>query len=235
MTMPSPFELGAAIGGGVSGGIRQASERSAIDQILQQANESGNPDDIQNVMGQILQRVAPERQQLAAQILQQKQAQLQAQRAAQRQAQAYQAQGLDPSLANLEPGVQKEILKRQGQAAPFEAGLQTVQKMREIGRRGHLGIGSGIQGVFLGQARKDRGEYEQLGKSLIQLASTIPIRNKVEFETLAHNLYDPSLSDEKREGILDAMEFIINQGLQAKGGKKQETQQKRPSLEEIFG
>lgn len=127
----------------------------------------------------------------------------------------------------------QNLLKSKGQSGQYEAGLQTVQRMREIGKKGHLGIGSSIQGAFLGEARKDRGEYEQLGKSLISLASTIPIRNKVEFETLAHNLYDPSLSDEKREGILNAMEQIISQHLGSQGGSNQmmnEPKKERPPL-----
>lgn len=97
---------------------------------------------------------------------------------------------------------------------PFQMGLQTIKEMRNIGSRGNLGRGSSLKGYFGGETAKDRSQYEQLGKSLISLASTIPIRNQQEFKTLAENLYDPSLPDSAREGILDAMESIISRSMQ---------------------
>ncbi len=45
------------------------------------------------------------------------------------------------------------------------------------------------------------------------MASSIPIRNQKEFETLSSQLYDPSLSDDAREGVLNAMERIIGNSL----------------------
>lgn len=104
--------------------------------------------------------------------------------------------------------------KSQEKLAPFQSGLQTIEEMRKIGSRGKLGRGSAIKGFLGGETAKDRAQYEQLGKSLISLASNIPIRNQREFETLAHNLYDPSLPDSAREGILDAMESIISRSMQ---------------------
>lgn len=76
MSTPSAFELGASIGRNVAGGVRQAQERSALDQILEDAAASGDPSAIDNVMGQFIQRVAPERQQMAMNVLQQKKSQL---------------------------------------------------------------------------------------------------------------------------------------------------------------
>ena len=104
--------------------------------------------------------------------------------------------------------------ENQEKIAPLQAGLQAIADMRKIGSKGNLGRGSAIGGYFGGETAKDRAEYEQLGKSIISLASNIPIRNKAEFETLAHNLYDPSLPDSAREGILNAMERIINRSMQ---------------------
>ena len=105
--------------------------------------------------------------------------------------------------------------------------------MRQLGKGGRLGK-TLTRGIFGGEQAKERGEYEQLGKSLISLASTIPIRNKAEFETLAENLYNPSIRDAEREGILNAMEQIINQGLQEHGGIGQRSSQsqikERPPL-----
>lgn len=104
-------------------------------------------------------------------------------------------------------GMQKEKMQ------PLHSGLQTIEEMRKIGEHGNLGRGSAIKGFFGGDTAKHRAQYEQLGKSLISLSSNIPIRNKAEFEALAHNLYDPSLPDDAREGILNAMESIIKRSL----------------------
>lgn len=100
-------------------------------------------------------------------------------------------------------------------ASNIKAGLQTVKEMKDLGKKGNLGRGSNILKVRGGETAKDYAQYEQLGKSLIQLSTTIPIRNRQEFETLAHNLYDPSLPDAAREGILNAMENILNRSLQS--------------------
>ena len=120
--------------------------------------------------------------------------------------------------------------------APYIQALDTIKRMREIGSSGNLGRGSAVKGFFGGQTAKDRGEYEQLGKSLISLSSTIPIRNKAEFETLAHNLYDPSIPDDQREGILAALERIIQGSLSQTEGtnafpiQQNNVQKERPPL-----
>jgi hypothetical protein len=95
----------------------------------------------------------------------------------------------------------------------LESGLETIARMKEIGQGNRLGIGSKLRSFVSPKTQKDRAEYEQLGKSLISLASNIPIRNQREFETLAGDLYNPDLSDSAREGILEAMEQIISQSL----------------------
>ncbi len=119
--------------------------------------------------------------------------------------------------------------KRQESLAPLQAGLKTISEMRNIGSKGNLGRGSAIKGFFGGETGKDRATYERLGKSLISLSSNIPIRNKIEFETLAHDLFDPSIPDSAREGILDAMELIINQNMQ-QYESSEENQKEKPSL-----
>lgn len=102
--------------------------------------------------------------------------------------------------------------EKQEKIKTFENALGTIQEMRRLGATNNLGR-SLTGGLFGGQMAKDRGKYEQLGKSLISFASTIPIRNKAEFETLAENLYDPSIPDSKREGILSGMEDIIRKNM----------------------
>ena len=120
-------------------------------------------------------------------------------------------------------GKQEENIK------PLEGALDTVAQMRKLRKKGNLGIGTNYSPFA--ETRKQAGEYEQLGKSLIQYASNIPIRNKLEFETLAEELYDPSITDARAEGVLNAMERIIRNSIEAAGGSQESPQQqKRPPL-----
>lgn len=112
MTMPSSFELGKAISSNVNKPFQQHRDASEIDQILQQANQSGKPEDVDWAMNQILRRVSPEKQELGMQLLQNKQKQFQARQ----QQEAFTKQGLDPSIAHLPSGVQNQIVKNKGQA-----------------------------------------------------------------------------------------------------------------------
>jgi hypothetical protein len=97
----------------------------------------------------------------------------------------------------------------------LQGGLSTIQRMKQLGETGKLGFLSKYKALFDPGAAQARGEYEQLGKSLISLASTIPIRNQKEFETLSGKLFDPGIRDVEREGILDAMQQIISNSLMA--------------------
>lgn len=72
--MPSPFEIGGAIGNNISGAFRQSRDISAIDQILQDA--SNDPDAMDNAMRSIISKVSPERQQQAYELLKGKQQQI---------------------------------------------------------------------------------------------------------------------------------------------------------------
>lgn len=74
--MPSPFEMGRAIGGNVSGGIREGLENNNIDKILQEAEATGNPAQVQNMMNQMLTRISPEKRPLVAQALKQRHEQI---------------------------------------------------------------------------------------------------------------------------------------------------------------
>lgn len=153
-------------------------------------------------------------------MLMQKQAQQGQMQAEEQENEALRRMGVDLSgIRN--PDARKAILaehlKSGGQQReklqPLHSGLETIKEMRKIGEQGNLGRGSAIKGFFGGETAKNRAQYSQLGKSLISLSSNIPIRNKAEFEALAHDLYDPSLPDEAREGILSAMESIIKRSM----------------------
>ena len=216
MTTPSPFEIGQAVGNNISGAIRGSRETSAIDEILTQANSSGNEEDVQNAMSMILQRVSPERQQAAMQILQQKQQQL----ARQRQSQAYEEQGLNP---NLPEGLNREIIKQKGVGGDKQRSLQTslnlLNRAKEIAKTGHLGPKIGIGGTgrnwgsTIGatkeEGRRLRSEYQQIGRALVQAAAPLKITNRAEFQHYAAGLEDPTRTLEEIQGSLDALERII--------------------------
>lgn len=144
-----------------------------------------------------------------------------AQRSMNAENQALQRFGIDVAGIG-DPDLRKQIvaesLKGQSEfgnkAMAGQNALSTINRMRQLGSQGNLGFGSGVQStVFGGKTARDYGEYEQLGKSLIQMASPIIIRNKSEFETLAGKLYDPSIRDQEREGILAGMEKIIKDNM----------------------
>lgn len=106
-------------------------------------------------------------------------------------------------------------VKHKEHQSHVKQGINTINRMRKIGSNGNLGIGSGVLRYLNHNTARDYGEYEQLGKSLIQLSTTIPIRNRQEFETLAENLYNPSIQDAEREGILNAMQQLLEGSLEA--------------------
>jgi hypothetical protein len=132
----------------------------------------------------------------------------------------------------------KAKTKYQENVAPLEGAIETIDRMEKLGKKGNLGIGTKVRGILSPEARKHAAEYERLGKSLISFASNIPIRNRQEFETMAHDLYDPSISDASREGILSAMKRIIQSSMQqyetpeGEGMKAQARQQRQFNKQE---
>lgn len=117
-------------------------------------------------------------------------------------------------------GPSKEEEKKGEKVRQLDGAMERLNQMREIRAKGNLGVwvkaGTHLLG---GETARDKGKYEQLGKSLISLATTIPIRNRLEFETLADRLYEASISDAEAEGVLDGMEEIIESSIyEAQGG-----------------
>jgi len=230
MTMPSPFEMGRAIGGNVAGAVHRSSQGSTMDNILKQAQETGDPTQFNNIMSQILQRVDPENQANVINAVKQRQQQLQ-------QKDYYQSQGLNPNIANMPESIQKEIVKwqaspDQNKMQPLLTGLDIVSRQRDLLKKGNLGpkvafTGTGRKAgsTFSKEGIKDRAEYQRLGKSLISLATTIPIRNRLEFETLSQGLYDPNAKQEEIEGALEGMQRIIQNNLGATGSPQQQQPQ----------
>jgi len=98
--------------------------------------------------------------------------------------------------------------------APFQSALKTIDTMEKIISKGNVGLGSKYKGVFSPNTREDRAKYQQLGNSLISMASTIPIRNKVEFEQLTGHLNDPDITTDEMKGVLSAMRQIVQQNME---------------------
>lgn len=126
----------------------------------------------------------------------------------------------------------KELSETQkSQLTSAEQGLETVKRQKERLATGHLGpklnfnpwASGGKSKLFSalsGEGKKVRAGYEQAGKELIQLASTLPIRNKEEFKTLGDKLHDPSLHEEEIAGILDEMQDHIQDAYDSIIGKR---------------
>lgn len=70
MSAPSPFDVSRAIANNVGRGAQTARDENAIERILSQASQSGNPQVMQDSIGKILSQVSPERQGPALQYLQ---------------------------------------------------------------------------------------------------------------------------------------------------------------------
>ena len=93
----------------------------------------------------------------------------------------------------------------------IEMGLGTIDQMRSILKKGNLGRGSAFSGLFSEDVRRDRAQYEQLGRSLIPLVSTgMRVTNKNEFEEYKKVLTDPSASDAEIEGALDGLQDVLS-------------------------
>lgn len=119
MTLPNTFNIGAQAGTnivrGITQGLQKRQDVNAIDQILQEAQASGDPAQVQNAMSQILRQVSPERQQAAMQVLQNKMGQIQQQQSVQSFSKLT---GLDPQTVQGMTPKEKEIYLTKGTFGP---------------------------------------------------------------------------------------------------------------------
>lgn len=243
--MPSAFEMGRLLSenlGKIGTGLDKRRDIGTLDELLGSIGPTISPEDYQNIMENIISRVSnPEMQQRGSQILQGRYntSQLQAQNDALSNILGADVSGL--SEKQKEIFLEKSMSPAKGFAKAEEkkqqllSGLETIKRMRELQEGGNLGpkiafVGTGRKygSTFSKQGMQDRKEYEQLGKSLIPLASLIPIRNQLEFKTLSEDLYNPDLKNEEIKGIVDAMERIIYQAL---GLNVPQTSAKQPEEE----
>lgn len=109
----------------ISKGFQGQYDRTAIDEILDEANQTGSEEAVDNAIGKILQRVSPDNQQGAIAILQQKKARLgQANQMANKKA-ALKKANLPEEYAAFDDSVINQILKNQQEDPRI-----TVQNMK---------------------------------------------------------------------------------------------------------
>lgn len=136
-----------------------------------------------------------------------------------------------------------EKVKTEQETAEKQQGLigakRRVDEQRKLLKEGNVGPKFSFAGTsrkpgstLSKQGLKDRAQFEQNGKSLIQYATTIPIRNRLEFEVLSQKLFDTDQTVEELSGVLDSMEGIINDSLSAIGYKEQGKAQEAPKFSE---
>lgn len=221
-------EAFSSIGKGITEGYMNRADEMALQKAYKELPENATGDDVMKaILG--VRTYSPERKQEFVKNVQEHEktkASLLNQTENKRHNQAVEEAAI--AKLNKPPKVdQKEIDKIEA----AEVGLGTIEEMKAIRNRGNIGRGSGIikKLPYIGEeAAKDSGRYEQLGKSLIQLSTNIPIRNRQEFEALAHGLYDPTMTDAEAEGLLDGLESFLIRTL----GKKEENKLLNKTKEE---
>jgi hypothetical protein len=112
---PSPYQTALAVGNNIAAGVRNYQDRTAIDEILEKASSTGNPEDVDYAMTQILSRVSPEKQQMALAILQKKKSEVEAKNEKQRIKSAYELRGIPAEVADLPPEAQKDYFKQRAE------------------------------------------------------------------------------------------------------------------------
>src|SRR3989304_3638885 len=110
MNPRDPFQTTFAAAVNASQGYRKQMDISAIDQILGSALRSENPINTETAMTEILKRVSPERRDQAFAILENRNKKISEQQRQKSSKEAYEKAGLDPSIADLDPKIQKSII-----------------------------------------------------------------------------------------------------------------------------
>lgn len=207
MSMPSPFEMGAAVGGNVSRGIGDALDSRSIDKILREASNSRDPNAIDKALQAVRTQVSPRGQANAMQALQS----LSQQNQAQQQATAYQKLGIDP---NLPDAVKMQILKNQGgKNAPKDMGgavnaLNTMESLIKAPGIGQLGGNLN----FTAEARRNRGLFTASQAAVLPILKQIFPRGMTEKEFLIAEekwIPQPNESQASIEGKIQGLRQIL--------------------------
>jgi len=221
MGMPSSFDIGAGIGKSFSSSFGAAQDASAIDDILKQAADSKDPNTMDELIGQLVQRVAPERQGTAMQLLKNKGEQIRSASKEAAQKEFYRSQGIDPNITSLDPSPQGTFLKNSQDQTQLKE--QKREKLQGAFDRTEEILASGVTGFTLSGAtpkgRRARAELDTLSE--IFVGELIPILNPRGTLSKERMAYIRSLvpesgdSDQKIKGKLAGLKRIFAGDLSA--------------------
>ena len=134
MSTPSAFDIGRATGTNFGESFRRSRDEGAIENILSNAMQSGDPAVLQQSIGQILSQVSPERQGPAIQYLQNSMQQIQQKQQQEAQRKAALQAGITPDLP---PTVQAAQYKEQAKTkrlAEADKAFQNVSPGAQQGK-----------------------------------------------------------------------------------------------------
>jgi len=230
------------LGANISNAIRGSHERSALDDALRFAQETENPDDIQQILNQFVPRLSPERQQQAAQAFGAIQNQRMAQAQKQKQRSFYESEGLNPDLAEQDVGIQKEFIK--GHQAKNKKSTQDSKIVQDAFDRSEEILKSGYTGFspvgLTPEGREQRAELDTLGEVFI--SHLIPLLNPRGTISQSRFNYIKSLvpnswdTDATIKGKLAALKDIFRLEAPQGGAEKkaEKTREMRNSQGEIY-
>ena len=175
MSAPSGW---SNLGNTVSGAIRGSRENAQLEDILGKIQNQQAPKDI----GAMLQRLSPERQQIAMNALSQ-----------QRQSNAYREAGLNP---NLPESLNKELLKSRSQKSGIDSAgtLSAIDELEKLSSQTGIGLTGQINPSEEG--RYNRGRFQSLQAKLLPLFKGMFPRGMTEkeFKFIQQN-YIPQAGD----------------------------------------
>ena len=197
--------FGSSFLGEVTNKYKQNRENEALNTMLDNLSPDMQEEDL---LKEILKEkgVAPERKQSVANLFSQarnRQEQNAIRNAAQKRADKQFELAQNKYNLDVKKLDQKESENYHKIVDPYKDMIYTLDRMAEIRKRGRLGWGSEVMAMGRGETSKDVEAYKLLGKSLISKVSGVPIRNRLEFETLSNEIMDPTLSDKGFEGIYE--------------------------------
>jgi hypothetical protein len=189
MTMPTPFESGRNFANQLGRGITEARDVSTIDRILEEASQSEDPEAINRAMLGILKGVSPAKQEQAFALLQNKANQIAATSQAKSQRNAFESLGLNPELANLDKGLQKEIVKSQlnPKSSDNTANLEGAERALDELDAFVAQPGIGFVGTHFNagsKARFNRGKFDATLASVLPVFKSLFPRGMTEKEFL---------------------------------------------------
>jgi len=146
MSGPSPFEIARETAGNFSNAFTRVKDESAIENILSNAMQSGNPQEIQNSIGKILSQVSPERQEAAINYLQSAYKNIEANQEKTRKRNSLIDAGLNPDFPDA-------VL-----AAQFKEGAKN-QRLNSV-----YGLGGNQPSPNMGQSMQMQGEGQGISQ-----------------------------------------------------------------------